>query len=234
LIYSLQFQLVPTIISRVSDPHPRVRYNALHCLETLTNQFTGEENDDEEDDDNEEKSFQELFPHAPTAVCSSIQLNFAHPRIVYAGLNTLKSFFDPDICTTDICNPYGGGILDFCSGLLSSEVVPYFVKGECASVIGNVSILSNEILNVRYDNIINTLKKIIFLPVLENQKEDNHEMSLLKAKCLESVALVGKAAGVKTFLPVAHELLEMFVLAHQQVRLWHVFMYVYLFMNMHV
>jgi hypothetical protein len=190
-IPSSLFQLVPTIISRVSDPHPRVRYNALHCLETLTNQFSGEENDD--DEENQEKSFQELFPHTPTAVCSSIQLNFAHPRIVYAGLNTLKSFFDPDICTTDICNPYAGGVLDFCSGLLSSEVVPCFVKGECASVIGNVSILNNEILNVRYNSIINILKQIIFLPVLE--QIDGHEISLLKAKCLESVALVGKAVG---------------------------------------
>jgi hypothetical protein len=159
----------------------------------LTNQFTGEENDD--DEENQEKSFQELFSHTPTAVCLSIELNFAHPRIVYAGLNTLKSFFDPDICTTDICNPYGGRVLDFCSSLLINEVVPCFVKGECASVIGNVSILNNGIFNVRYNSIINILKKIIFLPVSENEI-DGHQISLLKAKCLESVALVGKAVGI--------------------------------------
>lgn len=72
------------------------------------------------------------------------------------------------------------------------------MKGECASVIGNVAILHSDKIQGIYHNIMNAFKAIISLPSSnQDHQVDSHEVSLLKAKCLEGVALVGKAVGKK-------------------------------------
>ena len=54
----------------------------------------------------------------------------------------------------------------------------------------------------------------------------SHEFSLLKAKSLESVALVGKAVGREIFHLAAHEFLAMFVESHSKVTQFLIFTYV--------
>ena len=115
-----------------------------------------------------------------------------------------------------------------------------FVRAECASVLGNVSILSSEkISRAKYGEIVKSFEKIISAPIGEmknsvqngsngfdlNQNGTNladnpnsaHDESLLKAKSLEGFALVGRAVGKKMFLPDAVRLLESFVVKHRQV-----------------
>ena len=223
--------LVPTIILRISDPHPRVRFIALHCLGTFITEYTGSENENENENENdlEEFTFQKLFPDTPTILCNSIKstLNSLFPRIVYGGFNCLKSFFNPDVCTKKNCTPFGAGILDLCMEFLQDEELPLFVRGECSSVLGNVSILYSDKLDInKYNKIMTVLKYIILnnnnrSKINENENEKytqlNHENSLFKGKCLESVALVGKSVGGAIFSPIAHEYLQMFVLSHEKV-----------------
>ena len=116
---------------------------------------------------------------------------------------------------------------------IQESKLPLFVRGECSSVLGNVSILYAEKLNINiYTKIMNLLKYVIFTDIdnntenknkskneNENEKytQNNHEISLFKAKCFESVALVGKSVGRKFFSPIAHEYLQNFVIYHQKV-----------------
>ena len=101
-----------------------------------------------------------------------------------------------------------------------------FVRAECASVLGNVSILSSEkISRAKYIEIARSFEAIISSPIGENNnsvKNQNgsnsaHDESLLKAKSLEGFALIGRAVGKKIFLPDALRLLELFVEKHRQV-----------------
>lgn len=205
------------------------RFVALHCLETLITEYTGDDNGDENENENGvvESSFQELFKNIPTVLCQSVRSNSAYPRILYGSLSALKTFFNPDVCTKKNCLPYGDEILDISLALFQNSKVPFFVRAECASVIGNVSILySAKITKIKYDGIIEILKKVIFsvLPDITNEvacgvgaNMYSHEFSLLKAKSLESVALVGKAVGKELFRSAAHEFLSMFVESHSKV-----------------
>ena len=214
------------------------RFVALHCLETLITEFTGDENEDESETENDvaESSFQELFKNIPTVLCQSVRSNPAYPRILYGSLSAIKTFFNPDVCTKKICLPYGNEILDISLALFQNSDVPFFVRAECASVIGNVSILySAKITKMRYESIIEILKKAIFsiLPDITNEVTHgrgaamlSHEFSLLKAKSLESVALVGKAVGREMFHLAAHEFLAMFVESHRKVIQFLIFIYV--------
>ena len=127
------------------------RFIALHCLDTFITEFTGLENDNDENENENnltELSFQKLFQNIPITLCNSIKFNSNFPRIIYAGFNCLKSFFNPDVCTKKLCDPYGEGILDLCLEYLQDSKLPLFVRGECSSVLGNVSILYAEKLNI--------------------------------------------------------------------------------------
>ena len=213
-------------------------------MDVFISEFTGNEEDDDENNV-KELSFQKLFHDTPTIICNSIQLqlNYSYPRILYAALNTLKTFFNPDICTKKNCLPFGARILDLCMKIFQDLKIPSFVRGECASVIGNVSILYSDKLHIdQYHLIITALKYVIFdntnidsnshtnsnsnssnhnsnNSVLNNVNfsQNNHENSLLKGKCLESVALLGKAVGRKVFSPIAHEFLKIFTESHNKV-----------------
>ena len=206
------------------------RYIAIHCLDTLITEFTGSNGEEEEENENEnentESSFQELFNDIPSVLCLSIQSNLPHPRIIYCGLRTLLSFFDPEICSKKICAPFGENILNFCLTLYLNADLPMFVRAECASVLGNVSILSSEkVSRAKYSEIARSFETIISSPSGENNnsvKNQNgsnsaHDESLLKAKSLEGFALIGRAVGKKIFLPDALRLLELFVEKHRQV-----------------
>ena len=130
--------------------------------------------------------------------------------------------------------------MDLCLEYLQDSKLPLFVRGECSSVLGNVSILYAEKLNINiYLKIMNLLKYVIFNDndnKNENENENkngngkysqnNHEISLFKAKCFESVALVGKSVGRKIFSPIAHEYLKTFVVHHQKVKKNHLIFYV--------
>jgi hypothetical protein len=225
----LNFLSCLTSIMSVSLTLLYCRYIAIHCLDTLITEFTGSDGGDEdEEDENAESSFQDLFNDIPSVLCLSIQSNLPHPRIIYCGLRTLLSFFDPEICSKEICAPFGEKILNFCLTLYLNTDLPMFVRAECASVLGNVSILSTEkISRAKYSEIAKSFEKIISSPIGENedsvrsQNASNsahaHDESLLKAKSLEGFALIGRAVGKEMFLPDALRLLELFVEKHRQV-----------------
>lgn len=48
---------------------------------------------------------------------------------MYAGLNVLKSFFDPDVCLKKYVAAYGDGLLDYCLLLIANEqVFPWIIS----------------------------------------------------------------------------------------------------------
>jgi hypothetical protein len=216
-----------TYIISISPPLLHCRYIAIHCLDTLIAEFTGSDGGEEDEDDEiAESSFQGLFNDIPSVLCLSIQSNLPYPRIIYCGLRTLLSFFDPEICSKEICAPFGEKILNFCLTLYLNTDLPMFVRAECASVLGNVSVLSSEKLSrAKYNEMAKSFEKIISSPIGENENSvinqdgsnSAHDESLLKAKSLEGFALIGRAVGKKMFLPDALRLLEYFVEKHRQV-----------------
>ena len=222
-----------------------IRFIALICIDNLICTFTG--GDEEDDDGNEmdesgmnegpERSFQSLFRDVPSILLLSAQSNNLHPRIVYASISALVSYFNPDYCDEEYCNAYGADILSFCVACYQNIEVPLFIRAECSSLIGNVSLLYSENMNVdQYNVIMNSFQRVIFTPMevvsdaiqdmVTTQRSDGqglghetnneefsvmkHELALFRGKSLEGAALLGKAMGKIIFLPTAISFLNKF------------------------
>ena len=151
-----------------------IRFIALICIDNLICTFTG--GDEEDFDENEmdengmnegpERSFQTLFNNVPSILLLSAQSNNSHPRIVYASISALVSYFNPDYCAEEYCDAYGADILTFCLGCYQNIEVPLFIRAECSSLIGNVSLLYSENMNIdQYNVIMNSFQRVIFTPM---------------------------------------------------------------------
>ena len=233
-----------------------IRFIALICIDNLICTFTGGDEDDFDENqmdengmnDGPERSFQTLFNNVPSTLLLSAQSNNSHPRIVYASISALVSFFNPDYCAKEYCDAYGADILTFCVGCYQNIEVPLFIRAECSSLIGNVSLLYSENMNIdQYNVIMNSFQRVIFTPMEavsnevqsmittqrsdvqgqgQGQQNDNgefsvmkHELALFRGKSLEGAALLGKAMGKEIFLPTALLFLNLFRDTYSQVKL---------------
>jgi hypothetical protein len=113
--------IVPRVLALVVDPHPRVRFTALRCLENFIKYLgppdlgTGGMEEDEDDDDgggggggdddeDKEPAFRVQFQDSiPNALCAAIQQNTAYTRITHAAMHCARVFFDPDRCPAALC-----------------------------------------------------------------------------------------------------------------------------------
>ena len=147
------------------------------------------------------------------------------------------SYFNPDYCAKEYCEAYGEEILTDCVGCYQNVAVPMFIRAECASLIGNVSLLYSESMNIdQYNVIMDSFQRVIFTPMdpssstmqgmttrssgvqsVEEYTVMRHELSLLRGKSLEGAALIGKAVGKDVFLPTAILFLNQFMDTYQKV-----------------
>lgn len=230
-----------------------IRFIALICIDNLISNYAGKDDLDEdennmsqgEDEDRwkqseeeEQKRFQKLFSQVPTNLLLSAQANSEYPRIVYASICALVSYFNPDSCDAVYCEPYGEGILSFCVGCYQNIDVPMFVRAECSSLIGNVSLLYYERITLeQYKIIMESFQKVIFNPsecvnMMQGSEQSSeeftvmkHELSLFRGKSLEGSALIGKAMGKEVFLPTAILYLNLFMETYQRVSFFDLFIY---------
>lgn len=232
-MYALLPQIVPHILHLVvTDPHPRVRYSALHCLVQLVHEFPGEEDDDDDDDSpgTSVPSFQTSFlPTLPAQICLALQNNLEFPRIAATATHLLRCFFDPD--RLDGEHEILSQLMDFCLTYISAAISgasahPLFVIEEMITLLGNISLLMPETdLHARYDTLVYIFKGIIGslapAPIAIGggsseaetevvQKANGLGENMLKCKALEAFALVGRAAGMERFYPDSIALLNLF------------------------
>lgn len=202
-IYPHLGRLVATATSCLTDVHPRVRYSAVHCLSVLIEDFTADE------DEELGPSFQELFSSTvPPKLFAAIEANSSFPRIIHTAIGALKTFFNPSSCEKQHCEPYSACILDYCCNALVTRALPSFILEDVASLAGNVSILSPlESLAPRFAGLMSALQTIAFSQ--PDAGQSSHDSSLLRGRCLESIALVGSAAGKEVFRDEALRILSL-------------------------
>lgn len=211
-------QIVPQIIQlATSDPHPRVRYSALHCLTQMVHDFPGEddeEDDDEEDEDEEDEagggipSFQDLFVATlPPQICAALQASHAYPRNAACCVHLLRIFFDPNRLhgEHEILTP----LMDYGLSIAAGSDRPLFLLKEVVVLFGNISQLAPRAdLENRYASIMSVFRVIIGDLAAPGCSRDE---STLKCLALEAYALVGKGVGKAVFAADAAALLNAFV-----------------------
>lgn len=212
--------LVAGIVPRLGDENMRVRYCALMALSVLSDTFAGTGDDDDDGEDGEEDlSFHTLFASTlPLVVCKAIEDNGSCIPFVSLGLSWLKNFFNPAACKACLVQELTTVILDFMQRLLESPTCLTHLKEHAVSVLANVATLSREeVLVPRYRRIMNCLGSMLAISSADSAgggsgggaQEAVHaqDISRLKGRSLEAIALVGKAVGAEIFSADAHAIL---------------------------
>lgn len=235
-LYTSLPHIVPVILTSIAHEHPRVQYAALSCMYELIDNFNGdilpfhpkhEDNNNEDEDEEEDecqsasKSIQVIFPfEIPSAICTFLQTPSCskYLRLMHQAIRCLISFFHPDRCSNKLCKPFAANLLDFSLNILSNEHCPLPIRQESASLIANVSVLSStSVMKKRYALITEELKKILITApaVVHGQSIDTVGFEILKGKCLECFALLGKSVGKEVFYADGMQMMHFLVGLHE-------------------
>lgn len=169
------------------------------------------------------ESFHHLFPDViPSMFAQYLQVipmsnlftdcnaNNIYVHLYKLSLKCLRLYFNPDVCRKKACRPYINSLIDFCMNIMSNIQIDVSIRQEAISLLANMSALSPEnLINSKYMDIMSSLKSILMsnsensfgvTSPMRTISKIMLESRLLKGKCLECYAILGKAVGVDLFI----------------------------------
>lgn len=181
--------LVFMVLKLFQDPHPRVRYAAIHCAAQLSTDFNGTL---------QAAYHAQIMPELLRAMDDQI------PKVQSHAATAIVNFVED--CENKYISPYLDAVLSKLLHLLRSGV--RFVQEQSLSAISAVADCSEQLFLKYYDHIMPYLKEILIKAV---GKQDR----MLRARAIECVSLIAVAVGREKFIGDAHQVMESFVKTQQ-------------------
>lgn len=182
-------QIVTMVVALFQDPHPRVRYAAIHCSAQLATDF--------------QPGFQQQF-HAQVVPALLGGMDDPFPKVQSHAATAVVNFVDE--CDRKYVEPYLDHILTKLLNLLRTG--RRYVQEQSLSAISAVADCAEHLFQKYYDAIIPFLKQIL---LNANGKQDR----MLRARAIECVSLIGVAVGKEKFGKDAQEIMELLMRTQQ-------------------
>ena len=181
--------VVELVLSRFSDPHPRVRHAALNTLGTMASDFG--------------PTLQEQF-HAPVMTGLATLMQESSARVQAHAAAALCNFCDCDEETregrAEVMAPYLDGVLSKLQSLLTSD--RKIVLDNAIVAVAAVASVVEEKFAPYYDMFMPFLKQVVSTATTD-------AFRMVRAKAIECISLVGLAVGKEKFTPDALGVMEM-------------------------
>jgi hypothetical protein len=181
--------LVLMVLRMFQDPHPRVRYAAIHCAAQLSTDFNGTLQANYHD---------RIMPALLGAMDDAV------PKVQSHAATAIVNFVED--CENKYISPYLDAVLSKLLHLLRSG--RRFVQEQSLSAISAVADCSEQLFLKYYDHIMPYLKEIL---IKATGKADR----MLRARAIECVSLIAVAVGRDKFLADAQAVMECFVRTQQ-------------------
>jgi hypothetical protein len=176
-------------LTRSHDPHPRVRYAAIHCSAQLATDFQG--------------TFQEKF-HSSVVPALLATMDDPFPKVQSHAATAIVNFVDE--CEKPYIEPYLDHILTKLLNLLRTG--RRYVQEQSLSAISAVADCAEHLFQKYYDAIMPFLKEIL-------DKANGKQDRMLRARAIECVSLIGVAVGKEKFGKDAQEVMQLLIRTQQ-------------------
>lgn len=183
-------QIVQMVANLFNDPHPRVRYAAIHCSAQLSTDFQGIM---------QEKYHQLIVPSLLKGMDDPL------PKVKAHAATAIVNFVEE--CDNQFIEPYMNQMLFRLLGLLKSG--HRYCQEQSLSAISAVADCAEKLFMQYYHDFVPLLKQIL---LQANGKDDKQ----LKARAIECVSLIGVAVGKDVFGKDAREIMELLMRTQQQ------------------
>ena len=183
-------QIIQMVVSLFNDPHPRVRYAAIHCSAQLSTDFQG--------------IFQEKFHHLIIPALMK-GMDDALPKVKAHAATAIVNFVEE--CDKQFIQPYMDQLLFRLLSLLKSG--HRYCQEQSLSAISAVADCAEKLFMKYYNDFVPLLKQIL---LQANGKEDRQ----LKARAIEAISLIGVAVGKEIFGNDARDTMELLMRTQQQ------------------
>lgn len=177
--------IVRMVVNLFNDPHPRVRYAAIHCAAQLSSDFQG--------------TFQEMF-HSLVMPALLKAMDDQYPKVKSHAATAVVNFVED--CDKSFIQPYMDQLLSKLLNLLRTG--RRYVQEQSLSAISAVADCAENLFEKYYDAITPFMKEIL---LRANATEDRK----LRARAIECVSLIGVAVGKEKFGKDAKEIMEILI-----------------------
>lgn len=183
-------QIVLMNVKLFQDPHPRVRYAAIHCAAQLSTDFAG--------------VIQSKYHHL---IVPALLQGMADPipRVQSHAATAVVNFVED--CESKYVQTYLDSILSKLLDLLKTG--RRFVQEQSLSAISAVADCAEDLFINYYDYIMPFLKEILWNATGKQER-------VLRARAIECVSLIGVAVGKEKFGNDARQIMEVLINTQQQ------------------
>eukprot|EP01027_Heterolobosea_sp_BB2_P017416 GEZU01024672.1.p1 GENE.GEZU01024672.1~~GEZU01024672.1.p1 ORF type:complete len:931 (-),score=263.30 GEZU01024672.1:811-3603(-) len=176
-------EIVKMALALFKDPHPRVRYAAIHCTAQLSTDFS--------------PNFQAVF-HGMAVPALISAMDDEIPRVQCHAATAIVNFVED--CQHQFIEPYLDALLNKLLMLLQKG--KRFVQEQTLSAISAVAGSSETLFRKYYSAIVPYLKVIL-------TNATGQQDRMLRAKAMECVSLIGVAVGKEVFIQDAREIMDL-------------------------
>ncbi|KAL9651599.1 hypothetical protein ABK040_001544 [Willaertia magna] len=188
--YKYLKEIVSMNVGLFDDPHPRVRYAAIHCAAQLSTDFTGHI---------QANFHQMIVPALLKGMGDPI------PKVQSHAATAVVNFVEDS--ESKVIQPYLDTLLSKLLDLLKTG--RRFVQEQSLSAISAIADCAETLFIQYYDHIVPFLKEILWNAT---GKQDR----MLRARAIECVSLVGVAVGKEKFGSDARQIMEVLIQTQQQ------------------
>ena len=189
-------KLTEHVVRFFRHPHPRVRFAAIHCLITFSQDLGP---------NLQQNTHRLVIPN----VVNLIRSESAHPRVQAHAVESLSMYVD--MCQDESLMPYLKDLLLVLSQLLQSNA-QLQVQSKCVAAVAAIADRAGQQFVPFYDNFVPALKSVFFQSARRGMnasgKRNTHEQDMLSGRCLECLTLIGMAVGKQRFGRDAIEIME--------------------------
>ncbi|EFC44019.1 karyopherin beta [Naegleria gruberi] len=183
-------EIVHMNVKLFSDPHPRVRYAAIHCAAQLSTDFAGQI---------QSEYHSLIVPALLQGMSDQI------PKVQSHAATAIVNFVDD--CESKYVHIYLDSILSKLLDLLKTG--RRFVQEQSLSAISAVADCAENLFINYYDFIMPFLKEILWNATGKTER-------VLRARAIECVSLIGVAVGKEKFGNDARQIMEVLINTQQQ------------------
>ena len=201
-------ELTQHVVRFFRHPHPRVRFAAVHCLITFSQDLGP---------NLQQNTHRLVIPN----IVNLIRTESSHPRVQAHAVESLSMFVD--MCQDESLMPYLKDLLMVLSQLLQSNV-QLQVQSKCVAAVASIADRAGKQFVPFYDNFVPALKSVFFRSARRGgggggggNNSNTHEQDMLSGRCLECITLIGMAVGKERFGRDAIEIMEELVRQKQMI-----------------
>eukprot|EP00298_Acanthocystis_sp_HF-20_P014614 c20843_g1_i1.p1 GENE.c20843_g1_i1~~c20843_g1_i1.p1 ORF type:complete len:1114 (+),score=510.20 c20843_g1_i1:83-3343(+) len=183
--------VVGILLRCCADPHPRVRWAALHCIGQLSSDFG--------------PHLQETFHGQVFPVLITCMNDPSNPRVQAHAASATINFVEH--LETEQLVLYLEPVLNSLQGLIVSQ--NRFVKEQALPTLATVADIAEKEFSPYYATFMPQLRMILF-----NAHQSNNQ--IMRAKAIECISLIGVSVGSELFMNDAREVIQIMFQAQTQ------------------